>query len=116
MLVRQLPSWLIVLALCCAPAHAQDQTFAAFEAELWPDAQAKGITRATFDLALNGVTPDQRVIAATKRQPEYGKPVGDYVNAIVSTGRIADGQTKGARMGQDLRRGGERNSASSAGC
>jgi membrane-bound lytic murein transglycosylase B len=43
---------------------------------------------------MKGVTPDQRVIAATKRQPEYGKPVGDYVNAIVSNRRIADAQLK----------------------
>jgi lytic murein transglycosylase len=83
-------------AFCCAPARAQEQSFAAFVSELWPDAQAKGITRATFDLALKGVTPDQRVIAATKRQPEYGKPVGAYVNDIVSRGRIANGQKKAA--------------------
>ncbi len=76
------------------PTRAQDQTFAAFQAELWRDAQAKGITRATFDLAMRGVTPDSRVIAATKRQPEYGKPVGDYINAIVSNRRIADAQLK----------------------
>src|SRR5262245_63145643 len=75
-------------------SRAQEQSFVSFAAELWTDAQAKGITRATFDLALKGVTPDQRVIAATKRQPEYGKPVGDYVNAIVSKRRIADGQLK----------------------
>ena len=61
---------------------------------MWTDAQAKAITRATFDTALKGVTPDERVIAATKRQPEYGKPVGDYVNAIVSNRRIADAQLK----------------------
>ena len=40
------------------------------------------------------MTPDQRVIAATKRQPEYGKPVGAYVNDIASRGRIANGQRK----------------------
>ena len=83
---------IFTLALSIAPAHAQQQSFAAFEAALWPDAKAKGITRATFDLALHGVTPDKRVIAAIKRQPEYGKPFGDYVNAIVSEGRIASGQ------------------------
>lgn len=75
-------------------AQAQEQSFSAFEVELWPDAQAKGITRATFDLALRGVTPDQRVIAATKRQPEYGKPVGAYINDAVSAGRIARGGAK----------------------
>ena len=84
----------VIFALFCAPARAQEQSFAAFEAALWPDAQAKGITRATFDLALKGVTPDQRVIAATKRQPEYGKPVGAYVNDLASRGRIANGQRK----------------------
>ena len=83
---------IFTLALSIAPAHAQQQSFAAFEAALWPDAKAKGITRATFDLALRGVTPDKRVIAAIKRQPEYGKPFGDYVNAIVSKGRVARGQ------------------------
>ena len=73
---------------------AEDAAFTAFAVELWPDAQAKGVSRATFDLALKGLTPDQRVIAATKRQPEYGKPFGDYVNAIVSNRRIADAQLK----------------------
>lgn len=82
-----------VVVLACAAAHAE-QPFADFVKGLWPDAQAKGIGRETFDLALKGVNPDQRVIAATRRQPEYGKPVGAYVNDIVSRGRIASGQRK----------------------
>jgi lytic murein transglycosylase len=84
----------VIFALVCAPLRAQEPSFAAFEGALWPDAQAKGVTRATFDLALKGVTPNPRVIAATKRQPEYGKPVGAYVNDIASRGRIANGQRK----------------------
>jgi len=83
-----------LLALASAPAQAQDQNFAAFVHALWPDARAKGVTRATFDTAMKGVTPDPRVIAATKRQPEYGKPVGDYINALASPGRIKRGQAK----------------------
>src|SRR5512135_2431461 len=93
-MIARLAALTVILALLGAPAHAQEQTFAAFTAELWPDAQAKGITRATFDLAMKGVTPDPRVVAATKRQPEYGKPVGDYVNSAVSARRIAAGQRK----------------------
>jgi membrane-bound lytic murein transglycosylase B len=86
----------IALPALCAPAQARssDQSFAAFVAKLWPDAKAKGITRASFDLAMHGVTPDRRVIAATKRQPEYGKPFGDYVNAVANRRRIADGELK----------------------
>jgi len=93
MLIRSL----VLLAITLAPmgAHAQtQQSFAQFAAKLWPDAQAKGVTRATFELAMKGVTPDQRVIAATRRQPEYGKPFGEYVNAVASRGRIARGQRK----------------------
>jgi membrane-bound lytic murein transglycosylase B len=91
----RLAALIFALAFIGAPARAQEQTFAAFVAELWPDAQAKGITRANFDLAMNGVTPDTRVIAATKRQPEYGKPVGAYINDIVSPSRITRGIAKG---------------------
>ena len=84
-----------ILIVLVAPSRGQEQPVSAFLAELWPDAQAKGISRTTFDIAMKGFTPDQRVIAATRRQPEYGKPVGDYVNAIVSKRRIADAQLKG---------------------
>ena len=94
MIIRQIAALMFALAFFGAPAHAQEQSFAAFQAELWPDAQAKGITRATFDLAMKSVTPDARVIAATKRQPEYGKPVGAYVNDAVSAGRITRGLAK----------------------
>ena len=94
MVCRYLIALAVFFAFQAPPSFAQEQSFAAFMAELWPDAQAKGVTRATFNTALEGVTPDQRVIAATRRQPEYGKPVGDYINAIVSNRRIADAQLK----------------------
>ena len=97
---------LLCFGLWCAPALAQkqeqEQSFSAFVAELWPDAQAKGVTPATFDLAMQGVTPDGRVIAATKRQPEYGKPVGAYINDIVTLGRIRHGGDKAREWARTL--------------
>ena len=96
----------LTVPLAHVRAHAQeqakDQSFAAFVRVLWPDAQAKGITRATFESAMNGLTPDQRVIIATKRQPEYGKPVGDYINALASPRRIATGLTKAKEWSRTL--------------
>ncbi len=94
MILSRLAAIALVFGFFGAPARAQEQSFAAFEAELWPDAQAKGITRTNFELALKDVTPDQRVIAATKRQPEYGKPVGAYIKDAIAPGRIARGRTK----------------------
>ena len=94
MMLRAIASGFRARAERRARIGASRKAFAAFKAELWPDAQAKGISRATFDLAMSGVTPDNRVIAATKRQPEYGKPVGDYINAIASKAASPVGERK----------------------
>ncbi len=98
MLNRFLLAFVMALGLV---AHAQaqpQQTFQQFLDELWPDAKAKGITRQTFDIGFKGVTPDERVITATKRQPEYGKPFGDYVNSVANARRIAEGQRKATQL------------------
>ena len=41
-----------ILAVLAEPSRGQEQPVSAFLAELWPDAQAKGINRATFDTAM----------------------------------------------------------------
>jgi lytic murein transglycosylase len=69
----------------------------AFLQELWSDAHNRGITRATFDQALASFTPDPRIIAATHREPEYGKPIGAYVASIASQARISAGIAKAAQ-------------------
>ena len=78
---------LVLLAAASAQAqavHTRGLDFDQFVAELWKDAQTKGITRGTFNNAFQGVAPDPRVIATTKRQPEYAKPAGAYVTSIAS--------------------------------
>ena len=37
---------------------------------LWPAAKSAGVTRATFDLAFKGFTPDPEVVEAANFQPE----------------------------------------------
>jgi lytic murein transglycosylase len=88
---------LMLVAALCVPARAQTpSSFEPFLRTLWPDAQARGISRKTFDLAFAGLTPDPRVAAVTTRQPEYGTPVGTYVNRMASTARI-EGAARKAR-------------------
>ncbi|MEX0752098.1 MAG: lytic murein transglycosylase [Xanthobacteraceae bacterium] len=96
MFLRKLSTFAAILILGVAAARAQPKAadFPVFLEQLWADAKAQGITRATFDRAFAGVTPDPRVIAATKRQPEYIKPAGAYVNSIASAGRTATGIRK----------------------
>lgn len=94
---------ILLVLLLPASALAQDN-FDTLRRELWPLAQSQGITRATFDLAFRGLTPDARVIAITKREPEYGKPVGDYIEAMASRTRIDNGQRKLAQWPDAFRR------------
>ena len=103
MIPRAIAALPVVLALA-APAQAQrapaapaNAAFEWFLGGLWPDAQARGITHETFSKAFAGVTPDPRVIATTKRQPEYNKPAGAYVNAIASPQSAAQGRRNEAQ-------------------
>ena len=61
---------------------------------LWPSAKSAGVTRATFDRAFQGFTPDPEVIEAANYQPEYVKPVGEYIDRAVSEKRIQIGKEK----------------------
>ena len=103
MLVRRA---LLVLALVLAGAYATceaDASFAAFLGGLWPDAAKQGISRATFDAAFAGLTPDAGVLAAMRREPEYGKPFGAYLASLASPSRIAAGMRKSAQWAATLR-------------
>lgn len=100
-------SMLLAAALWAAPSGAAAQTredsgFGAFVENLWPQAKAKGVTRATFELAFRGMQPDPEVIALTRREPEYGKPVGEYLASMASGARISGGLQKRAQWARTL--------------
>src|ERR1700682_2121160 len=98
-MVRPLVALAFVVAFLGSAAHADpdggaipdNASVSSFLDDLWSDAQQRGVTRATFDLALAGFAPGARIVAATRREPEYGKPVGAYVSSAVSPARIAGG-------------------------
>lgn len=79
---------LTMLAVMVAPAMAADP-FRDFLESLWPEAQAEGVSRATFDAAFRGLTPDYSlpdlIIAGRKRddsagQAEFTKSAFEYLN------------------------------------
>ena len=91
------------LALSGNPALGQSANFEAFLAALWREAQAIGISRATFDAAFVGMTPDARVLGAMQHAPEYGKPFGAYIGAMVSASRLGAATRKAALWAGTLR-------------
>jgi membrane-bound lytic murein transglycosylase B len=93
-----------MLALTLSGASAEPaESFDHFLARLRVDAAARGVTAATFNVALGGVTPDPAVMAAMRREPEYGKPIPAYLASLVSPTRIAAGQRKLTQWADTLR-------------
>ncbi|MDU0339946.1 lytic murein transglycosylase [Bosea rubneri] len=83
----------LILALpfvVAAPA-----AFANFDrcvAGLRSDAAAKGVSGATFDRAMAGVTPDMKIIEAMNNQPEFKTPIWDYLGTLVDDEKVAEGR------------------------
>ncbi len=82
-----------LMALSAAPGQAQDEAaFAAWVEQLWPEARSRGVSEALFRRAFNGVTPDPEIIRLSEHQPEFVRPVWEYLGSAVSTARIRNGQ------------------------
>jgi membrane-bound lytic murein transglycosylase B len=68
------------------------QPFPVWLAQLRTDALAQGISAAVFDRAMAGVQPNQKLLDLQRVQPEFVRPVWDYLATAVSPRRIAQGQ------------------------
>ena len=82
---------MLVLAaalLLPASARATDAGFTQFIASLWPEAQAAGVSRATFDAETRGLEPDYKLpdlilpgrpATGAPSQAEFVQVPADYV-------------------------------------
>lgn len=59
---------------------------------LWPAAQARGVTRATFERELRPIEPDMRIVEFMRSQPEFERPLWKYLDDLVSDSRIREGR------------------------
>ena len=92
--------WL-ALVIVAAGAGAQDaQGFRRFVQDLWPEANARGVSRATFDKAFAGVEPDFSIPdlvlpgqVEEKGQAEFTRTPAQYVNATYLAKLADQGKT-----------------------
>lgn len=83
-------------ALARAPGALQPTGDAAYDAWRADFISRSGPQwRGLIERELYGVTPDPRVIAADTRQPEFSRPIGDYVASAASPVRIANARRRG---------------------
>ncbi|HYA72566.1 MAG TPA: lytic murein transglycosylase [Roseiarcus sp.] len=81
-------------ARAAAAAKPTDAAFHKFVADLWPLAKTRGVSRATFVTAFKGVTFDPKIVAHTKNQAEFVRPIWQYLASAVSSARVEHGRAK----------------------
>ncbi|WP_103311407.1 MULTISPECIES: lytic murein transglycosylase [unclassified Pseudomonas] len=74
-------------------AIAPTQTFAEWQAGFRREALAAGIRADLFDRAFIGVSPDMSVIKADRSQPEFTRPVWEYLDGALSPLRVNKGKS-----------------------
>jgi lytic murein transglycosylase len=83
------------------PASAADAAFTQFIASLWPEAQAAGVSRATFDAETRGLEPDYKLpdlilpgrpATGAPSQAEFVQVPADYVKEASIAALAVEGQ------------------------
>ena len=91
-----------------APTESQDASapqpgeFRQFLESMWPKAEAAGVSRATFDAAISGLTPDQAILTKPSKQPEFTITIAQYLAQSVTAKRAAQGRDVAATLSSQL--------------
>ncbi|RRV22796.1 lytic murein transglycosylase [Stutzerimonas nitrititolerans] len=67
-------------------------SFSEWREQFREEALAAGITADTFERSFAGVQPDPSVIEADRSQPEFTRPVWQYLEGAISPQRVRNGQ------------------------
>lgn len=78
------------------PTASGDMIFDAWASDFQGRALAAGIAPGVLSREMAGLTPDPRVAGLDSRQPEFSKPVGDYLRGVVTSDRIVIGTRRQA--------------------
>ena len=86
------------LVLCASLLHATgearaDAAFQNWIAQFQAEARQAGISDAVLSKAFAGVTsPDESVLRSASHQPEFVRPIWEYLDSAVSSSRVSNGQ------------------------
>ncbi|MDR3513899.1 MAG: lytic murein transglycosylase [Caulobacteraceae bacterium] len=75
-------------------ALSADPAFEAWSREFVGRAILSGLPAEVVTREMTGLAPDSRVVALDSRQPEFAKPISDYIKGVVTDERIALGRRK----------------------
>ena len=111
-LIRALGVGLLLLVCVAeAPARAADPAFTQFIASLWPEAQAAGVTKTTFDNETRGLEPDYKLpdlilpgrpATGAPSQAEFVQVPSDYIKEASIAKLAEEGQRLMQKYGTAL--------------
>ncbi|MBI1199577.1 MAG: lytic murein transglycosylase [Phenylobacterium sp.] len=76
------------------PTASGITSFDAWASDFQGRALAAGIDQAVIRREMADLTPDPRVTALDERQPEFSRPISDYLRGVVTADRVAIGQRR----------------------
>ena len=79
-----------------------DILFDSWASGFYGRAIAAGISPALLQREFAGLTPEPRVGSLDNRQPEFSKPISDYIRSAVSETRVAIGNQKSSALAPQL--------------
>lgn len=95
--MRHFIAALALCAACLGPAAAKDRDFQDWLEAFRAEAAAAGVRAEVIDSALAGLAVNQRVYELNDAQPEFSRPIWDYLDGAVSASRIDNGRAMMAR-------------------
>lgn len=85
-----------------APTSVPTGTFSQWRNTFRARALGEGISAATFDAAFRGVDLNTQVQSLDKKQPEFSRPIWEYLDSAVSANRVATGKRNADKKRQVL--------------
>ncbi|WP_350335945.1 lytic murein transglycosylase [Coralliovum pocilloporae] len=95
-------AFVLMMFVSLVPARAETG-FDRWVMDFWPRAKAAGVSWSTYRAAFNGVSPDKRVIELYGKQPEFVRPIWEYLDSAVSDRRVKNGRDMASRFDTQLR-------------
>ncbi|MGB3338993.1 MAG: lytic murein transglycosylase [Devosia sp.] len=97
-----LPALALAAALSLSSVMPGLANSADFVRGLWPQAEARGVSRAAFEAAFSGYNYIPKVMELTQKQPEFSQTVQQYLDKRVTAAQAQRGQAMRSEWNQTL--------------
>lgn len=91
-LARTLQLGILFIVILFGYTVFSDQDFMLWQSNFRQFAQQRGINEATLNLAFRGLLTDKKVLRLDAYQPEFSRPIWEYMDSAVSPERIEQGR------------------------